>query len=320
MTPHSSIHQLMSKRRRGNRRTHYQVPSLQALAAQAVRRIPHGYSQASAGLRRSLFGMSDSAMSGPSSSTSTQTSNKRARTDAADGAQEAGQGLMVTVPRSVPHCYNNNYTVKLSYADNFRHDVNYGNPARQVFRTNSIFDPDFTGTGHQPMFRDLWASMYDHYTVLACDIELHFYNGSVDTLTWTSTGTANNRLGCVQVHTLATTNSDDYVTSAAVFPIAEMKNVATNFLTPEDTLAVQRTLTPGDFIVDAKDADSDNTWVAVGSNPGVPRFFGYCITSTQWAAIPGQNKTPFTAIQVFAKLNYTVQFTQVAASLRQAAS
>lgn len=264
--------------------------------------------------------MSDSAMSAPSSSASTQTSNKRARNDAADGAMEVGNGLQVTIPRSVPHSYNNNYTVRLSYADNFRHDVNYGNPARQVFRTNSIFDPDFTGTGHQPHCRDLWASMYDYYTVLACDIELHFYNGSIDSNQYTAVGTASQRLGSVQIHTLPTTNSDDYVTTAAVFPIAEMKNVTTNFLIPEDTLTVRRTLTPGDFVVDAKDSDSDNTWVAVGSNPGVPRFFGYCITAAQWAAIAGQAETPFNAIQVYAKLDFTVQFTQVAAAIRQGSS
>lgn len=93
----------------------------------------------------------DSEMS-ESASVSTQTSNKRSRSDAADGATEVGSGLGVTIPRSVPHLYNNNYTVKLTYADNYRHAVNYGNAAKQVFRMNSIFDPDYTGTGHQPMF------------------------------------------------------------------------------------------------------------------------------------------------------------------------
>jgi len=291
---------------------------LKYLAAQAVRGIPHGYSEASHGLRRSVFGM-DSNMS-ESRSTSTQTSSKRARTDTSDGAQEAGGGLGVVIPRSVPHCYNNNYTVKLSYADNFRHEVSYSSSARQVFRTNSIFDPDLTGTGHQPMFRDLWSSMYDYYTVLSCEYEIYFYNACADTITWTAIGTHAQRMGAVQVTTLATTDSSDYVTFNTVFPIAEMKNTSTNFLPPEDTIMVKGVLTPGDFIVDAKDQDADNTWVANGSNPGVPRFFGYVITSAQWAAITGQSKVPFSVIQTFVKLNYTVQFTQVNPSLRQASS
>jgi len=305
----------MTKRRRGKRQTHYQVPSLRSLALQALPRSST-YSHSKSDLRKSLFGM-DSEMSGTSSA-GTQT--KRARSDATDGAREAGGGLAVTIPRSVPHCYNNNYTVRLTYADNYRHDVNYGNIGKQVFRTNSIFDPDLTGTGHQPLFRDLWASQYDYYTVLSCEYELHFYNGGVSTLTYTSVGTASQRLGAVQVHTLPTTNVDDYVTTSAVYPIAEMKNVTTNFLIPEDTICVRGTLTPGDYMVDAKDADSDNTWVAQGSNPGVPRYFGYIITAAQWAAIAGQSSTPFYAIQVYAKLHYTVQFTQIAPSLRQTSS
>jgi hypothetical protein len=259
----------------------------------------------------------DSEMSAPSSST---TQSKRARTDTADGAREAGSGLAVAIPRAVPHCYNNNYTVRLTYADTYRHDINYGNSGRQVFRTNSIFDPDYTGSGHQPLFRDLWASQYDYYTVLSCDYELQFYNGGVASITYTAVGNASQRPGSVLVHTLPTTNVDDYVTNAAVYPIAEMKNVTTKFLMPEDVITITGTLTPGDFMVDAKDADSDNTWVANGSNPNVPRYLGYVLTSANNAAFVGQNNTPFSLIQVFAKLHYTVQFTQIAPSLRQTSS
>lgn len=257
---------------------------------------------------------------GESRSIGTQTGSKRSRTDAADGAMEAGGGLQVTVPRNVPHCYNNNYTVRLTYADNYRHDVNYGAAGRQVFRANSIFDPDFTGLGHQPMFRDMWTSQYDYYSVLACEYEIHLYNAAVDTVTYTAVGTSAQRLGSVQASFLRTTDSDDFITTTTVYPIAEMKNVTTKFLIPEDSITFAGTVTPGDFLVDAKDADDDNTWVAVGSNPNVPRFIGYVITAAQWASVSGQNKTPFSAIQAFVKLHYTVQFTQINPSLRRVPS
>lgn len=244
---------------------------------------------------------------------------KRARTtasnDVVDGAKEAGVGLEVTVPRSVPHCYNNNYTVRLTYADTFRHELNYSTAATQIFRTNSIYDPDYTNTGHQPLMRDLWASQYDYYTVLACDYEIHLYNGAVDSLTWTSSGTYSNRIGCCQATLLPTTNISDYL-GTTVFPIAEMKNSVTKFLVPEKTIQFNGTLTPGDFIVDAKDSDSDATWTAVGSNPAVGRYIGYQITSSQQAAITGQNKTPVIAVTGYVKLNYTVQFTQLSQALR----
>lgn len=36
-----------------------------------------------------------------------------------------------------------------------------------LFRANGIFDPDVTGTGHQPLYRDQVADLYTNYTVIA---------------------------------------------------------------------------------------------------------------------------------------------------------
>ncbi len=305
----------MSKRRRGHNQTHYQVPSLQSLSLAAARRTQHGYSAASHQPRSFLVRMADSDMSG-SRSTGTQTRTSGVK----EGAEQVGQGLQVTIPRNVPHLYNNNYTVRLTYADNYRHAVNYGNSATQVWKVNSIFDPDHTSTGHQPIMRDLWASQYDYYAVLECEYEIVLYNGATDTVTYTAVGTQAQRVNSVQIHTLPSTNINDYVTNAACFPIAEMKNVTTYFLEPEGKVTIRGKLTPGDFIVDAKDADSDTTWTAQASNPAIPRYFGYVVTATNYASLTGQNVTPFAGIQSFAKLHYTVQFTQVAPSLRETSS
>lgn len=35
-----------------------------------------------------------------------------------------------------------------------------------TFRANGMFDPDYTGTGHQPLYRDEMAAKYKYYTVL----------------------------------------------------------------------------------------------------------------------------------------------------------
>lgn len=40
------------------------------------------------------------------------------------------------------------------------------------FRLNSLFDPDFTGTGSQPTTFDQWMALYDRYRVLATDVDL----------------------------------------------------------------------------------------------------------------------------------------------------
>ena len=41
-----------------------------------------------------------------------------------------------------------------------------------IFRANSIFDPDQTGTGHQPYGHDTYASIYNHYNVREAVITL----------------------------------------------------------------------------------------------------------------------------------------------------
>ncbi len=40
-----------------------------------------------------------------------------------------------------------------------------GIPYDYQFRLNSIFDPDYTSTGHQPLGRDQWAAFYGRYRV-----------------------------------------------------------------------------------------------------------------------------------------------------------
>lgn len=308
----------MSKRRRGINRVHHQVPSLRYLAANQVRRNDPHWRHNTRSSSHFIHRM-DTNMSGAGHDAGTQTINTG--TAAQQGANEAGKGLAVTVPRNIPHIWNNNYTVRLTYADNYRHVFNYGSAASQVFRTNSIFDPDFTGTGHQPLGRDLWASMYDYYCVLACHYQIKLYNGAVWTLTTTESGNLSNRHGAANVTLLPSTNSVDVFGSGdSISPHAEMKNAQTQFLEPEGVIEFSGTLTPGDFIVDAKDSDSDTTWTAVGSNPAVPRYLGYILTSAQWASITGQNETPFIVCYAQVILNFDVQFTQINQSLRSVGS
>lgn len=50
----------------------------------------------------------------------------------------------------------------------------------QVFRGNSIFDPDLTGVGHQPMAHDQWGNLYLRYRVLGSRIKLTAINELAD--------------------------------------------------------------------------------------------------------------------------------------------
>jgi len=43
-----------------------------------------------------------------------------------------------------------------------------------VFHANSTWDPNYTGTGHQPLYRDEMAAMYKYYIVVASSIKVTF--------------------------------------------------------------------------------------------------------------------------------------------------
>lgn len=47
-----------------------------------------------------------------------------------------------------------------------------------VYRMNSIFDPDFTngGSNHQPMYHDNYAAVYNHYIVIGAKVTCQFVN------------------------------------------------------------------------------------------------------------------------------------------------
>lgn len=55
------------------------------------------------------------------------------------------------------------------------------NPGVHIFSCNGLFDPDVTGTGHQPRGFDQLMQFYDHYVVTHARIKCRFFNNSVTT-------------------------------------------------------------------------------------------------------------------------------------------
>lgn len=49
-----------------------------------------------------------------------------------------------------------------------------GLPYQYQWNLNSTFDPDRSGTGHQPYLRDTYATLYNRYRVFACDYRVTF--------------------------------------------------------------------------------------------------------------------------------------------------
>lgn len=63
-------------------------------------------------------------------------------------------------------------TTTLKYVERVGMTSTTGAMALHTFSANGIFDPNITGTGHQPMYFDQLAALYNHYVVEASRIKV----------------------------------------------------------------------------------------------------------------------------------------------------
>jgi len=70
------------------------------------------------------------------------------------------------------------YKCSLRYADFFTLTSTSGAVGSYVISCNGLYDPDVTGTGHQPAGFDQMMASYEHYTVLRSRITATFHNTS----------------------------------------------------------------------------------------------------------------------------------------------
>ncbi len=74
----------------------------------------------------------------------------------------------ITRARPVP----DKKSVTLRYVSQITLDPAASSMAHYLFRANDLFDPDFTGVGHQPMGFDQWMVFYNHFTVVSSRIKV----------------------------------------------------------------------------------------------------------------------------------------------------
>lgn len=58
------------------------------------------------------------------------------------------------------------------YCENVQISTTNGSFGTYLFSCNGMFDPNITGTGHQPVYFDNMAALYDHYTVIGSRIKV----------------------------------------------------------------------------------------------------------------------------------------------------
>jgi len=72
--------------------------------------------------------------------------------------------------------FPNTKIVRHKYVENiqFPGGSSAGTPATYQYRANSMYDPNYTGVGHQPLFRDQMAAQYNYYTVISSYFKITF--------------------------------------------------------------------------------------------------------------------------------------------------
>lgn len=62
----------------------------------------------------------------------------------------------------------------MGYGQVINLDLSSTGGAENAFRLNSLFDPDFTGVGTQPVGFDQWSGLYNRYRVHSCKVHVEF--------------------------------------------------------------------------------------------------------------------------------------------------
>lgn len=80
-------------------------------------------------------------------------------------------------------CFEDEIVVKMPYVDsvNSTYAVPNGTNGFYQYKINSIYDPDLTGVGGQPLSRDTWAGIYNYYKVLEAKIRVEIIDTTHET-------------------------------------------------------------------------------------------------------------------------------------------
>jgi hypothetical protein len=184
--------------------------------------------------------------------------------------------------------FPNTIITKLRYCDQLSMTSTLGATALYVFAANGIFDPDITATGHQPMYRDNYAALYDQYVVIGSKIKI-----TVSNMSATHSGTIgingdDDSSGAVNLSTHMEQNNSKWI---QLGPLGSGR----------DTETITCTFEPlRDFGVAAKDDGASAT--AVASNPNELWCYQF------FAATNGANTGVF---EFSVEIDYTVKFTEL---------
>jgi len=167
-------------------------------------------------------------------------------------------------------------TAILRYSQNISLNADSTNANTYVFRANSIFDPDYSGVGHQPYGHDQYNGIYQYYRVKSATI----------VVTNSSAG-ANNNLG-VSVRSSA----------AAILDREQIREVKGTRYTPLASTSDPNKLVQKWSLSDQ--VTTDGTEAVIGTNPSTVVYF-HVWTAPNGSADPG-------VLALSVDISYIVEF------------
>lgn len=177
--------------------------------------------------------------------------------------------------------------VKLKYcAQHSLPSLNGSAYGSHTYRTNSVYDPDYSLGGHQPYAFDEWATLYGRYEVLSSYINVRFLASQAG-------GPPNNAI-------VAVLNVDDPDTSATLTTVRERPSSYTKVLTPQTPCRVTRKWS---FRKDSPNhAGWDNT-APVTADPADSDYYRIFVSS-----VDGSSPLQQYSINAIVEIVYVVKF------------
>lgn len=146
---------------------------------------------------------------------------------------------------------------KLRYYDSFSINAGLGAAASHVFSANGLYDPNITGTGHQPRGLDQLFAMYDHAVCLGSKITVFFDNRASARM-----------VGGIYVKDNATTTTDPI----NLMEMGKVKSTVLNGVgAPQQKLSVS--VNPNKFLGRSKPLADSELKTGIGNNPSEQCYF-----------------------------------------------
>lgn len=185
-------------------------------------------------------------------------------------------------------------TVKLRYNDQVLISPTAAMVAQfHAFRANSIYDPDATGVGHQPLGRDIWAGLYNRYMVIGAKISVKMV----------PTGTSNYHATCGVLVDDDATVDDQNVTTLIERGKSRYKSFLNSYTSGSKSVTTLKQTFSAKKWFGFKDAkDNDYGYGApVGQNPSDQAYF------IVWV---GSHLADIDAVSAIVTIDYIVTFTE----------